>query len=219
MIKAENLNFTYKGKIKTKAIVEASLKANAGDFIALKGSSGGGKSTLLAILGGLLEPDSGNITINGKDLYSLSNKEISDYRSTTLGFIFQEFNLIPFLSVKENIMSPAIAHPIDNLEEKAEELMIEFGLKEREEHKAEQLSTGEKQRTALARALITSPSIILADEPTGNLDNKNCQTVLNSLRKFAAQGGIVIMATHSEKAASAADSKLYIEKGKLCESV
>ena len=167
----------------------------------------------------MLHPDNGNVLINGTDLYSGSRAEISSVRSHNIGFIFQQFHLVPYLSVKENIMSPSIAVHVANLETKAEELMVEFGLKEREHHRSEQLSTGEKQRTALARALITSPSIILADEPTGNLDDKNSQAVLNSLKKFAEQGGIVMMATHSEKAASAADSQLFMEKGKLCGSV
>ncbi len=212
MLKIENISkFYQKNKNTVTALNDVSIELEHGDFIAIQGHSGSGKTTLLLSAGGLLRPDTGTILLNNRDLYSLSSNERAAFRAENIGFVFQQYHLIPYLNVRENIAAPALAKKFDGLQERIDELIKQFGLSHRENHLPSELSAGEKQRTALARALLFKPSLLLADEVTGNLDRKNADLVLSVLREFAHSGGMVILVTHDEHAASAADSTLHIK--------
>lgn len=219
IIRAENLNKIY-GKKNTEvhAVNNVNLSINEGEFVAIVGSSGGGKSTLLHLLGGLDTPTSGKVYINGNDIYSLKNDERAIFRRRNIGFIFQFFNLIPVLTAKENIELPAL---MDG--EKVDEVLIKdiiksLGIENRLNHFPNQLSGGEQQRVSIGRALSYKPSIILADEPTGNLDKKNSQEILNLLKLFSNKYGItVVMITHDLTIASTADRIIRIEDGSILE--
>ena len=196
------------------ALDSVSLAAQAGEFIAVKGPSGCGKTTLLLTAGGLLAPDGGTVTVAGIDPYRLSVDDRARFRAGTIGFVFQQFYLIPYLSVFENVLAPSIALPrIDSLK-RARELTARFNLTHRMEHLPSELSTGERQRTALARALLNEPKLLLADEPTGNLDTDNADTVLGYFREFAESGGAVLMVTHSDPVGHV-DRVMQIEQGAI----
>jgi ABC-type lipoprotein export system ATPase subunit len=198
------------------ALGDFSLEVSAGEFVAVRGPSGCGKTTLLLIAGGLLAPDSGSVLVDGEDLYARSVEERARYRSLKLGFVFQQFHLVPYLSVINNVLTAAM--PIVNGErsgasrtrERAEQLIDRFGLTQRKNHVPGQLSTGERQRTALARALLNEPMLLLADEPTGNLDRDNADAVLAHLKEFTGQGGAVLLVTHDEEASRHADRQVEI---------
>ncbi len=215
MLKVENITkFYQKGSTKITAINDLSLTLNKGEFIAIKGESGSGKTSLLHTIGGLLRPDEGTILINKHDVYSLNKNERAAFRAEQIGFVFQQFHLIPYLTVSENIAAPLIAKKL-KIGSRVDELIEKFGLSERKNHLPKELSAGEKQRTALARALLFNPQILLADEVTGNLDPGNSELVLDSLREFSDNGGIVILVTHDESAASKADKTMTISNGIL----
>ena len=165
----------------------------------------GGATTLLLIAGALLAPDRGRVELDGIDPYELSSDKRASFRAGKIGFVFQQFQLIPYLSVIENIMLSRLVVPDQSAEGRAEELLKKFELEHRRRHLPSELSIGERQRTAMARALLHSPSLLLADEPTGNLDHENRQHVLDALRSFAESGHHVIMVTHSDEAAGQAD--------------
>ncbi len=198
-----------------KAVDDISFDVKPGDFLAIHGASGCGKSTLLLMLGGLLHPTGGTVDIKDVNPYKLSNKACAAFRTENIGFVFQQFHLIPYLDIRDNIMVPALASYIEDLNMKVDESLEKFNLLERAHHKPSTLSIGEQQRVAMARALINSPKIILADEPTGNLDPDNSEIVLNTFKEFANQGGIVIMVTHEKSAINAAFSNIALDKGKL----
>ncbi len=181
------------------------LKLMSGDFIAIHGSSGSGKSTLMLMAGGLLSPDSGTIYLHGRDLYSIPSDSRAEFMGENIGFIFQHFHLIPYLSVKENILLPELALKKGDAEVRAEQLIAELKLSDCTKHLPSQLSIGERQRAALARALIHSPTLLFADEPTANLDQKSADIVISMLRKFADAGNCVMMLTHSRDVAGKAD--------------
>jgi putative ABC transport system ATP-binding protein len=178
------------------------LALERGAFCAVMGPSGCGKSTLLMVCGGLLRPDAGAVRVAGKDLYGLGAEDRAALRARAVGFVFQQFHLIPYLTVRDNILAGTLALRLDDAPRRAGELMDRFGLTERSAHVPAQLSTGERQRVGLARALLRSPGLILADEPTGNLDDANARVVLDALAGFAAGGGAVLMATHDAATAS-----------------
>ena len=188
-----------------------------GTFTAVCGSSGCGKSTLLLILGGLLHPDHGRITINEDDLFAMSAEQRALRRAQLLGFVFQRFHLVPYLTVEENIRAAAIALKDADDCGRAEELMNRFQIIGRRKHVPGKLSVGELQRTALARALYNRPKVLLADEPTGNLDPLNGEIVLQAFVDFAAAGGTVVMVTHHPDAAKQAGRRWWIRDGKLAE--
>lgn len=216
MIRIENVTKTYKkGENIVKALDDVSLGATKGEFIVVKGSSGCGKTTLLLAAGGLLHPDQGKIYINDQDLYQLSPQEMAEFRSENIGFVFQQYHLIPYLSILENVTIPALAHQVKIPDDQAKELIDHLGLTERMHHTPGELSAGEKQRTALARALLYKPKVILADEITGNLDNKNASIVLAKLTEFAKSGGTVMLVTHDEKALAFADRIIEMESLKM----
>ncbi|MEG2983850.1 MAG: ABC transporter ATP-binding protein [Peptostreptococcaceae bacterium] len=212
-----NLGKIYgKKETEVNALQDANLKINKGEFIAIVGPSGSGKSTFLHLVGGLERPSNGTIKVDGRDICCLSDKELARYRREKVGFVFQQYNLIPVLNVKENIELPI---KLDNKkvdEAYIEDLMNLLGISERKNHLPNQLSGGQQQRVAIARALSAKPSIILADEPTGNLDTKTTEEVMDllktSIRKY---NQTLIMITHNEAIAKKADKIISIVDGKI----
>lgn len=217
ILKVENLTKSYgKGEAKVDAIKNINLSINKGEFVAIVGPSGSGKSTLLHLLGGVDKPTSGKVCINDVDIYNLKEKDLSIFRRRNVGLIYQFYNLIPVLSVKENILLPA---ELDNRKidkDYLDDLLKTLGLKERANHLPNELSGGQQQRTSIGRALINRPSIVLADEPTGNLDSKNSKEVLKllklSVRKY---NQTLIMITHDTSIALQADRVITIEDGTI----
>jgi putative ABC transport system ATP-binding protein len=181
-------------------IERVSLQVRRESFSVIRGPSGSGKTTLLLAAGGLLHPNTGKVLVQGQDLYALSAEQRSVFRGTNIGFVFQQFHLIPYLTVLDNVRMPGIALPIPNLEPRARELLEQFRLGPRLGHFPAELSTGERQRVALARALIAQPALLLADEPTGNLDLENEHVILDRLWEYVRGGGAVVMATHGLRA-------------------
>jgi len=216
LLELEELSKSFKsGSNQVQAVDGVSLSVEAGEFLAIKGPSGCGKSTLLLMVGGLLSPDSGRVLIEGTDPYALSTDQRAHFRSTQIGFVFQQFHLVPYLNVLDNVLVPAIATGLSNARERAHELIANFGLEHRLHHTPAELSTGEKQRVALARALFHQPKVLLADEPTGNLDSENSEIVLQALSQFAKDGGCVLMVTHDDQAVESAERVLGIKAGRL----
>ena len=216
MLSAENITKVYrKPEKEVRALDGVSLNVDSGEFVAVEGPSGSGKSTLLFTAGSLLAPDDGQILIDGRNPYALSFDERARFRAEEIGFVFQQFHLIPYLTVLENILTPSILLKAENPHENAVQLIERFGLTERVHHVLAELSTGERQRTALARAFINSPSLILADEPTGNLDRENAEIVIRSLVEFAETGGSVLLVTHDAYAVRHATKTLYLENGRV----
>ena len=216
MIEVKNITKKFNSaKEKVVALNDIDLVVQKSEFVLIKGESGSGKSTLLFIMGGMLNPTSGKIIVNNKDLFTLSEADRSKYRANEIGFVFQSYHLLPYLNVQENIMLTDKLPKINIAKEDVHQIAKELGIADRLNHKPSQLSAGEKQRVALARALITKPSIILADEPTGNLDEKNTIEVLNYLKSFQKNGGTVIMVTHGNLADSYATRTIKLEKGTL----
>ncbi|MFC1551003.1 ABC transporter ATP-binding protein [Candidatus Latescibacterota bacterium] len=197
------------------AVEDVAVSVGNGEFVAVQGPSGCGKTTLLLAAGGLLAPDSGTVLINGKDPYGMSPDDRALFRASKIGFVFQQFYLIPYLTVKENILAPSIALPDPDAPSRAEELMERFNITDRADHIPSELSTGERQRTALARAILNNQNLLLADEPTGNLDSENAGAVLRFFAEFAESGGSVLMVTHSEGASEFAHRSVHLERGKI----
>ncbi|NLP12213.1 ABC transporter ATP-binding protein [bacterium] len=196
------------------ALPPTELTIGEGEFIAVRGASGSGKTTLLLIAGGLLHPDSGHVLVQGKDLYQMESGDRAHWRSLNIGFVFQQYHLLPYLSVLDNVLVPQLAVDVGDLYDRAADLIQHFGLTSRQSHLPSELSAGEKQRVALARALLLNPKIILADEITGNLDPHNAEIVLRSLHEFVDQGGTVVLATHDAGAASQAHRILSLSMEK-----
>ncbi|MEX0700596.1 MAG: ABC transporter ATP-binding protein [Planctomycetales bacterium] len=198
-----------------RAVDRISLSLDAGEFVSVQGPSGCGKSTLLLMAGGLLTPDAGEVRVAGENPYALAPDARARFRAERIGFVFQQFHLVPYLDVLGNVLAPAMAASVPDAEPRARELIAHFGLAERIHHVPGKLSTGERQRTALARALLNRPKLLLADEPTGNLDRENAVAVLGYLREFAEQGGGVLLVTHDPRAADVADRTVEIRDGRL----
>ncbi|MFI4848565.1 MAG: ABC transporter ATP-binding protein [Gimesia chilikensis] len=216
LLELEQLSKSFKsGPGRVQAVDGVSLTVDATQFVAIQGPSGCGKSTLLLMAGGLLSPDSGQVLIEGSNPYRLSSDQRARFRSQHLGFVFQQFHLVPYLNVLDNVLTPALASNRSQARERARALIEQFGLEQRLHHTPAQLSTGEKQRVALARALFHQPKILLADEPTGNLDSENSTIVLNALSQFAADGGCVLMVSHDDQAVQSAQRVLGIRDGRL----
>ena len=217
ILKVEILTKSYgSGEAKVDALKNVNLSIKKGEFVAIVGPSGSGKSTLLHLLGGVDRPTSGKVYINDVDIYNLKEKDLSIFRRRNVGLIYQFYNLIPVLSVKENILLPA---ELDNRKidkDYLDDLLKTLGLKERANHLPNELSGGQQQRTSIGRALINRPSIVLADEPTGNLDSKNSKEVLEllklSVRKY---NQTLIMITHDPSIALQADRVITIEDGTI----
>lgn len=212
-----NLGKIYgKKQTKVNALNDVNLKINKGEFVAIVGPSGSGKSTFLHLIGGLERPSKGTIKVDGKDICCLSDKELAKYRRQKVGFVFQQYNLIPVLNVKENIELPLKLDNVKIDKDYIEDLMKLLGIEERKDHLPNQLSGGQQQRVAIARALAAKPSIILADEPTGNLDSKTTEEVMDLLKKSIKKyNQTLIMITHNNEIAKKADRVLSIIDGKL----
>ena len=207
----------HQGENPVVALDHISLNIPKGEFLAITGKSGCGKSTLINIIGGLDSPDQGRVTINGEDISSMDDRRLTLYRRDRVGIIFQFFNLLPILNLEENIALPHLLREGSNPPgDKIESLLREMGLHERRDHYPHELSGGEMQRVAICRALINDPEIILADEPTGNLDSASGKQVLEILRRLRdRQGKTVILVTHSQEGAAKADRVLTMRDGKL----
>ena len=215
LLRVENLSKSYgKGEAKVDALKNINLSIKKGEFIAIVGPSGSGKSILLHLLGGVDKPTSGNVFINDINIYDLKEKDLAIFRRRNVGLIYQFYNLIPVLTVKENILLPA---ELDNRKidkEYLEDLLKTLDLKERENHLPSELSGGQQQRTSIGRALINRPSIVLADEPTGNLDSKNSKEIVELLKVSVKKyNQTLIMITHDTNIALQADRVITIEDG------
>lgn len=217
LLEVESISKTYgNGKTAVYALKEASFSVSKGEFVAIVGESGSGKSTLLNMIGGLDNPTSGKVFIDGKDIFSMEDDSLTIFRRRNIGFIFQSFNLIPELNVEQNIMFPLLLDYQKPDKKYLEELLEILNLKERRYNLPSQLSGGQQQRVAIGRALITRPSLILADEPTGNLDTKNSSEVIALLNEAAKKyEQTIIMITHSRSIAQAADRILQVSDGVL----
>ena len=215
MLKIESLSKTYgSGSTAVQAVKNVSFTVPKGEFTAIVGESGSGKSTLLNIIGGLDFPTSGKVFIDGKDIFALKEKELTVFRRRNIGFIFQAFNLVPELTVEQNIMFPVLLDCGTPARKYLDELLEILRLTDRRNHLPGQLSGGQQQRTAIGRALFTRPSLILADEPTGNLDSENSSEVISLLKKTSEQfQQTILMITHSRQIAQTADRILSVSDG------
>jgi putative ABC transport system ATP-binding protein len=222
IIVAENLNKTYHvGKVDVPALRGVSFAVEKGEFVSIVGPSGSGKSTLFYVLGGLTHPDSGRIVIDGANFATLSDAERTRMRKNKIGFVFQKFNLLPTLSARGNIaIAQDIAgHPTHADGDLFQRIVDMLGISKRLEHRPSELSGGEQQRVALARALINRPAIVLADEPTGNLDSKNSDIVLGMLRHSKEElGQTILMITHNPEAARYGDRTIHMRDGQIVDA-
>jgi len=220
-LRATNVQKTFAGPkgSSVAAVNDMSLEIASGEFVALGGPSGCGKSTILLIAGGLLRPDQGELEIMGTRPYEVDSTRRASIRSQYIGFVFQQFHLVPYLDALDNVLAPTLARSLPDAEDKAMALLEKFGLTERRHHVPSALSVGEQQRVALARALLLEPKLLLADEPTGNLDPENTDSILDHLVAFAKEGGAVLMVTHDDLAANRASRSIRMEKGSIVESV
>jgi len=217
MVTLENVAKIYRtrrGRI--EALESISLQIDKGEFMVIRGPSGSGKTTLLMALGAMLKPSGGRVIFDQTDVYGLSVSARAAFRAENIGFVFQMFHLIPYLTLLENVLLARMRnHSKVDYDDKAGSLLERLGLGGRVHHRPGQLSAGEKQRAAIARALLNEPKVLLADEPTGNLDPENAAEVIKHLRDFQASGGIVILATHGDQAEKSADRIVSLSKGQL----
>jgi len=223
MIEVKNITKIYKsGNVETKVLKGISFSINNGEFVAIIGPSGSGKSTLMHILGCLDTPTSGQYFFEGREVSKLSDDELADIRREKIGFVFQSFNLLSRTTVLRNVMLPlAYANfPKDRREEIAKKSLLSSGLDEKSfNHLSNQLSGGEMQRVAIARALVNNPALIFADEPTGNLDSKTGELVMETFRKLNEQGRTIILITHEKYIAENARRKISIRDGEIVEDI
>ena len=221
ILKVENLTKVYgKGSTEVRALDDVSFKVNKGEFVAIVGASGSGKSTLLHILGGVDRPTSGKVYINGEDIFNLNDEKLAIFRRRQVGLIYQFYNLIPILNAEENITLPL---SLDNRKvdkEELDDLIKLLGLERRKKHLPNELSGGQQQRVSIGRALITHPTIVLADEPTGNLDSKSSDEIVALLKKSNKDyKQTIIMITHNMEIAKVADRIIKIEDGHIVKEV
>jgi putative ABC transport system ATP-binding protein len=218
-VKIENVEKTYKlGEILVPALKNTNIELKKGEFVAVMGPSGSGKTTLLNLIGALDKPTKGKIYVDGKDLTTLKEKELTKLRRRTVGYIFQFYNLIPVLSAFENVELPMLIAglPTKEREERARQLLETVGLAERGDHRPDELSGGEQQRVAIVRALANKPSVVLADEPTGDLDSKTGKEVMQALRDLSRnEGATVIVVTHDPMVANLANRIFEMRDGRI----
>jgi putative ABC transport system ATP-binding protein len=219
VLRVSGLKKSYKTgrEREVKAVDNVSLEIAKGELVSVNGPSGCGKTTLLLIAGGLLYPDDGEVFLGDINLYNLSPEKRDNERAGKIGFVFQQFYLVPYINILENVLIPSIGSNSysTSLEKRARELIERFNLTDRIYHKPSQLSTGERQRVALARALINGPEILLADEPTGNLDDDNAEVVLSYISNFAHEGGAVLLVTHDQRLGKHAHRSYKMKDGKF----
>lgn len=216
MIELEMVCKKYDGKTtRVTALENINLQVREGEFLVIRGPSGSGKSTLLLTIGGMLHPTSGKVNIDQHNIYTLSNKNRAKFRGEKIGFVFQMFHLLPYLDCLENILLSGGINSREMRKNEAHDLVQRLGLSKRAHHKPSELSIGERQRTAIARALLNDPKIILADEPTGNLDPENAIEVIGYLSEFHQNKGTVILVTHGNMADQYADRILNLKEGRI----
>ena len=217
ILRVENLTKIYgKGENEVRALDDVSFSVNKGEFIAVIGPSGSGKSTLLHILGGVDRPTSGRVLMDGKDVYAQNEEQLAIFRRRQVGLIYQFYNLIPVLNVTENITLPVLMDGQKVNRDRLKELITTLGLTGRENHLPNQLSGGQQQRVSIGRALMNAPAVVLADEPTGNLDSKNSKEIVDLLKiSNEKYGQTLIVITHDESIALQADRILSIDDGKI----
>ena len=217
ILRVENLTKKYgKGENEVIALNNVSLTIEKGEFVAIIGSSGSGKSTLLHLIGGVDRPTSGKVFVDGKDIYQLNDDNLAIFRRQNIGIIYQFYNLMPILNVKENITLPCDLDGKEVDQERLNLLISTLGLKERITHLPNELSGGQQQRVAIGRSLINNPAVVLADEPTGNLDSKSSNEIIALLKKSNKElGQTIIMITHNPEIAKEADRIIKIEDGKI----
>jgi putative ABC transport system ATP-binding protein len=218
LIEIKGLQKSYKsGEDRVLALAEINLKIERGDFVSVMGPSGSGKSTLLTILGGLNHPTQGGVQVDDISLYDLSLEKLADFRREYLGFIFQSFQLIPYLTVIENVMLPLSITGRSNTEQgkMAAEILEKVGLTERRTRLPDQLSGGEQERVAIARAIVNSPPILLADEPTGNLDSKTGGEIMRLFKNLNEEGQTIIMVTHNSENSDFSTRTIFLRDGRL----
>lgn len=217
ILRVENLTKIYgKGETKVTALDDVSLNIKKGEFVVVIGPSGSGKSTLLHILGGVDTPTSGKVYIDGTDLYSLDQSRLAIFRRRNIGLVYQFYNLVPVLNVEENISLPLLLDKRREDKKKLGDILGTLGLTDRAGHLPNQLSGGQQQRTSIGRALINDPALILADEPTGNLDSRNSEEIIALLKYYnKTYSQTLIIITHDERIALQADRIIYFEDGKI----
>ena len=216
MIYLDNITKRYRGRTgDIAALDDVNLSVPEGEFVAIRGPSGSGKSTLLLTIAGMIHPTHGKAVVSGTDMYAVSGRQRARFRAHNIGFVFQMFHLVPYLSVLENVALPTVLLPGRIHSHEARELLQRFGMSERLAHKPAELSTGERQRTAVARALINHPRLLLADEPTGNLDPDNSAQIFEYIAGFHHEGGTVIVVTHDPLAESYAQRTVSLSAGRL----
>jgi len=218
MLVLDTLSKTYRtGNSAVRALAGVSLRIDKGEFVAVCGPSGSGKTTLLMMMAAMLRPSAGTVRLDDQDIYGMTVPQRARFRAQNIGFVFQMFHLVPYLNVLENVlMAGGAIGKRDGA--RASELVQQLGLQHRMHHRPGELSAGEKQRTAMARALLNRPRLILADEPTGNLDPENAQSVLTHLRGFQQDGGTVIVATHGPAAEEFATRTVSLRDGRVEQS-
>ncbi len=218
MLKMQEVTKTYGGPQRPlTAVVRVTLEIECNQAVAIRGPSGCGKTTLLLMAGTLLRPSDGKVFVNDVEPYQLSAEQRGGFRAQYVGFVFQQFHLIPYLDVLQNILTANIPRKHPQAHQRAQELLERFGLQPRAHHVPSQLSVGEKQRVALARAMFHRPKLLLADEPTGNLDPGNAVKVLDALRDYAVGGSAVLMVTHNPQAAKRAHRIVTMDHGRIAE--
>jgi len=218
IITVDNVNKTYKnGSLELQVLKNISFKVDKGEFLAIMGSSGSGKSTMMNILGCLDNQYEGKYILDGIDISKSTENELSEIRNKKIGFIFQSFNLLPRLTALENVELPLIysSVPKEERHKRANELLEMVGLKERTHHRPNELSGGQRQRVAIARALVNNPSIILADEPTGNLDSKSEAEIIEILQKLNKMGKTIVIVTHEPNIGEIAQRKIVFKDGEI----
>lgn len=217
ILRVEDLTKIYgKGESRVKALDEVSFSVEKGEFIAIVGPSGSGKSTLLHMLGGVEKPTSGRVFVDGKDIYEQNDEELAVFRRRQIGLIYQFYNLIPILNVKENISLPFLMDGRNVNESRLEELLEVLDLKNRQNALPGQLSGGQQQKVSIGRALINAPALVLADEPTGNLDSKNSQEIVELLKKSNKEyKQTLFLITHDENIALQAERIIFLDDGKI----
>lgn len=218
ILRASHLCKTYgKGENEVRALDDVSFSIEKGEFVAIVGTSGSGKSTLMHILGGVDRPDRGSVYMDGQDIYKQNDEQLAIFRRRQVGLIYQFYNLIPVLDAVENMTLPALLDGRKVEKSRINQMINDLGLKGREHHLPNQLAGGQQQRVSIGRALINSPTVILADEPTGNLDSKNSQEIMNLLRLSNEKyHQTLIIITHDEEIANQARHLIHIEDGRIC---
>jgi len=219
MIQLENVSKVFatpRGEV--RALDDVSLQIGEGEYVAICGPSGCGKSTLLSLVGGLALPTAGRVTVAGQSTSQMSAGERAEFRADHLGFVFQLFHLLPYLNVVDNVLVAATPRTRKTARERASELLQRFGLGDRLSHRPGELSVGQRQRVAMARALLNRPRLLLADEPTGNLDPANAAALLDLLSEYQREGGTVLLVTHESYAAERAQRTVTMNEGRIQKS-